>query len=145
MGGLEHAKAELFDMSTLKWKKSTQYFKYNELYSFAAFFYNDMFYIVGGKTNKEVLSVVATLSPKTEKWSQVGKLKFSRFDHKIELIDDKIFVVGGSEFPEYCDLTNFACSMFNDATFKHENNPTLYAFFQSSCQQGILQKVVCTT
>ena len=135
MGSLEHAKTELFDMATLKWKKSTSYFDYQLIYSFAAFFYQEKFHVVGGKTEKRVLSVVATFNPLTEKWNQIGNLKYSRHNHKVELLDDKVFIIGGSEIPEYCDLNDgFTCSMFSDVKVKHDNNPRLYAFYPSKCR-----------
>ena len=138
MGSLEHAETELLNLLTFEWKRSTPYLNYKEIFLFAAIFHGEKFYVVGGKTKDQVLSDVATFDPKKEKWSRVGRLKFPRFDHKVDVIDDKIFMIGGSAFPEYCDLTNFACSMFTDAIFKNESSPTLYAFYPSNCKLGIL-------
>ena len=137
MGSLEHAKTELFNLSTRKWKKSSSYFNYEQIYSFAVCFYSDRFYIIGGKTKNDVLSFIAIFNPKTEEWKRVGKLKFPRVDHKVHVIDDKLFIIGGSEFPEYCNLVDFSCSMYTDATFNRENNPILYAFYPSNCKLGI--------
>ena len=76
-------------------------------------------------------------NPKTEDWTRVGKLKFPRFDHKVDVIDDKLFIIGGSELPEYCNFNDFSCSIFTNVTFKYEDNPTLYAFYPSNCKLGI--------
>ena len=83
MGSLDHARTELLNFSTWQWKKSLPYFSYTEIYSFAAFFYQQDFYVVGGKTKNEILSVVSTFNPITEKWTKVGNLKFQRFDNSI--------------------------------------------------------------
>ena len=136
MGDLEHADTELYGLSTLKWKKSSPYFNYRQIYSFSTFFYQDKFYVTGGKTKSEILSEVATFDVKTEKWSQLGRLKFPRFDHKIDVIGNKLFVIGGSKTPEYCDLTDFACSKFTDESFQHDNSLALYAFYPSQCELG---------
>ena len=141
MGSLDHAKTELLNLSTWKWKKSSPYPSHQQVHSFAAVYYQDKFHVVGGKTKNEVLSAVATFNPKTEEWNQIGKLKFPRFDHKLDLIDNKLFIVDGSPIPEYCDLSDFSCSMFTDATFKLEDRPTLYAFYPRKCKLGI-QKIV---
>ena len=136
MGSPKHAKTELLNLSTWMWKTCSQYLDYQQVYSFAAFFYKDKFYVIGGKTKTEVLSAVSTFDPETEKWNQVGELKFPRFGHKIDVFNDKLFVIGGSEVTEYCDITNFSCTMFTDAIFKPENNPTLYPFYTSKCKLG---------
>ena len=136
MGSLEHAETELFNLSIRKWKKSSPYFDYQQIYLFAACFYNNNFYVIGGKTRIQVLSSVAIFNPETEEWSRVGKLKFPRFNHRVDAIDDNLFIIGGSKFPEYCNLINFSCSMFTDATFQHENNPILYSFYPSNCNPG---------
>ena len=139
MGSLEHAETELLNLLTFEWKRSTPYLNYREIFLFAAFFHEEKFYVAGGKTKDEVLSDVAIFNPKTEKWNRVGNLKFPRFDHKASVIDSKVFIVGGSEFPEYCDLIDFACSMFTNAVFKNESNPKLYSFYPSKCKLGIFR------
>ena len=139
MGSLEHAKTELLNLSTWKWKTSSPYFNYQQINSFEALFYKDKFYVIGGKTKTEILSLVARFDPNVEEWSRIGNLKFARFNLKADIIDYKLFTIGGLETPEYCDLTDFACSMFTDTVFKPENNPTLYAFYPSKCKLGILK------
>ena len=52
MGSLEHAKTELLNFSTWKWKTSSPYLNYTEIYSFAAVFYQYDFYVVGGRGGK---------------------------------------------------------------------------------------------
>ena len=137
MGSLEHAETELLNLSTWEWNTYTSYFNYNQIYSFAVIFNQDMFYIIGGETKNEVLSLVATFNPETDKWSRIGVLKFPRSDHKINAIDNKVFIVGGSGIPEYCDLTyELACSLFTDADFNKESDPILYAFNPSICKIG---------
>ena len=137
MGSLEHAKTELLNFSTWQWKKSLPYFSYTEMYSFAAFFYQQDFYVVGGKTKNEILSVVSTFNPITEKWTEVGNLKFPRFGHTIDVIGDKLYVIGGSETFEYCDLKNgFGCSVLTDARFEQKDYPTLYGLYPSKCEPG---------
>ena len=137
MGSLDHANTELLNFSTWQWKNSVMYYNYTEIYSFAAFFYRFEFYVVGGRTKNEVLSAVSTFSPITEKWTQIGSLKFPRFDLTIETIDDKLYIIGGSETFEYCDLSNdFGCAVFTDAKFKQEDYPRLYGLYPSKCEPG---------
>ena len=139
LGSLDHAKTELLDFSTWNWRTSLPYFSYTEIYSFAAFFYQKKFYVVGGKTINEVLSGVSTFNPITEKWSQIGSLKFPRFDHTIDIISDKLYIIGGSEEFEYCDLLNgFECSVLTNARFKQNDFPKLYGLYPSKCEPGIL-------
>ena len=137
MGSLEHAKTELLNFSTWQWKKSLPYLNYTEIHSFAAFFYRYKFYVVGGKTKNEILSTVSTFNPITENWTQVGNLKFPRFDHRIEVMGDKLFIIGGSETFETCDLINdFGCSVLTNARFEQKNYPALYGFYPSKCELG---------
>ena len=74
----------------------------------------------------------------TEKWTEIGNLKFPRFDHTIDVIGDKLYIVGGSEKTfEYCDLLNgFGCSLVTDAKFEQKDYPTLYGFYPSKCELG---------
>ena len=141
MGSLEHAKTELLDFLTWKWKESLLYLNHSEIYSFAAFFYQHDFYVVGGRTKNEILSTVTTFNPMTEKWTEIGNLKFPRFDHTIDVIGDKLYIVGGSEKTfEYCDLLNgFGCSLVTDAKFEQKDYPTLYGFYPSKCELGKFQ------
>ena len=137
MGSLDHAKTELLDFSIWNWKKSLPYLNFTEAHSFAVFFYRENFYVVGGKTENKVLSVVSTFNPIKEKWTQIGNLKFSRFGHKTELAGDKLYIIGGSESLEYCDLLNdFGCSVLSDAKFETEDYPTIYGFYRSECELG---------
>ena len=141
MGSVDHAKTELLDFSSWKWKNSSPYLKYTEIYSFAVFFYRYEFYVVGGRTKNEILSTVTTFNPMTEKWTEIGNLKFPRFDHTIDVIGDKLYIVGGSEKTfEYCDLLNgFGCSLVTDAKFEQKDYPTLYGFYPSKCELGKFQ------
>ena len=137
MGSLEHAKTELLDFSTSNWRESLPYLNYTEIYSFASFFYQSEFYVVGGRTKTEILSIVTTFNPMTEKWTQIGKIKSPRYDHKIDIINDKLYIIGGSETFEYCDLLNdFGCSVLTDARFEQKDYPTLYGFYPSKCELG---------
>ena len=137
MGSLKHAKTELLNFSTWKWEQSSPYFNYTEFYSFAAIFFRNQFYIVGGRTKNEILSIVTKFNPMIEKWAQIGNLKFSRYDHTIDVINDKLYVIGGSETFEHCDLLNdFGCSLVTDATFEQKDYPTLYGLYQSKCEPG---------
>ena len=139
MGSLDHAKTELLNFYTWEWKNSSQNLNYTEIYSFAVFFYRNEFYIMGGKTKNKVLSEVTSFNPKMEKWTKIGNLKFPRFDHSIDVIRDKVYVIGGSETIEYCDLLNgFGCSLLTNATFEQKDNPTLYGFYPSKCDLGII-------
>ena len=137
MGSLGHAKTELLSLSTWKWKKSSNFFNYAEMYSFAAFSYQNEFFVIGGRTKNEVLSVAAKFNPITEQWSIVGNLKFPRFDHKINVIGDKLLVIGGSQTFEHCSfINNFNCSTFSNLTFKREDNLVLYSSHPSKCKTG---------
>ena len=137
MGSLEHAKTELLNFSTRKWKESLPYLNYSEVYSFAAFFYQPDFYVVGGRTKNEILSTVTTFNPITEKWTEIGNLKFPRYDHTIHVIGDKLYIIGGSETFEYCDLLNeFECSALTNAKFDQKDYLTLYGFYPSRCELG---------
>ena len=139
MGSIKHAKTELLDFSTWDWRNSLPYSNYTEIYSFAAFFYKRDFYVVGGKTKNEVLSIVSTFNPITEIWKQVGNLKFPRYDHTIDVIGDILYIIGGSEAFEYCDLlNNFGCSVLTNAEFKQKDYPKLYGLYPSKCEPGIL-------
>ena len=90
MGSLEHAKIEMLNLSTGKWKNYSSYLSFKQIYSFAAFFNQDNFFVIGGKTKNKVLSLVAKFNPKTAELNRVGKLKFPRFNHRVEVIDDKL-------------------------------------------------------
>ena len=104
MGSRVHAKTELLDFSTWKWKNSRPYLNYTEIYSFAAFFYQNEFYVVGGRTKSQILSKVSAFNPIIEKWSQIGNLNRPRYDHTIDVTNDKLYIIGGLETFEYCDL-----------------------------------------
>ena len=137
MGSNEHAQTELLNFSTWNWRKYSPYLNYTEIYSFAAFFYQYEFYVVGGRTKNEILSMVTTFNPMTEKWTQIGNLKFPRYDHKIEVISDKLYIIGGSETFEHCDLLNaFGCSVLTNAKFDQKDYSTLYGFYPSKCELG---------
>ena len=139
MGSLDHAKTELLNFSSGNWRISSPYLNYTEIYSFAAFFYHYNFYVVGGRTKSEILSVVTTFNPVTEMWTQIGNLKSPRYNHKVEVINDKFYIIGGSETLEYCDLLNdFGCSVLT-ARFKENDYPTFYGFYPSKCELGNLQ------
>ena len=138
MGSLEHAKTELLNFSTRKWKESTSYLNYTEIYSFAAFYHQHDFYVIGGRTKNEVLSTVTTFNPIKEKWTIIGNLERPRYDHTTSVINDKVYIIGGSETFEYCDLTNdFGCSVLTDARFEQKDYPTLYGFYPSKCGLGM--------
>ena len=142
MGSIEHAKTELLDFSTRKWKESTPYLNYTEIYSFAAFYHQDDFYVIGGRTKNEVLSTVTTFNPIKEKWTIIGNLERPRYDHTTSVINDKVYIIGGSETFEYCDLLNgFGCSVLTNAKFEQKDYPTLYGFYPSKCELGILKTV----
>ena len=146
MGSLEHAKTELLNFLTWKWKESLPYLNYSEIYSFTAFFYNNHFYVVGGRTKNEVLSTVTIFNPITENWTEIGNLKFPRYDHTIDVIGDTLYIVGGSENFEYCDLLNdFGCSKLNDARFEQKDYPTLFGFYPSKCELGNVQLLKSST
>ena len=137
MGSVTHAKTELLKFSNWQWKKSRPYLDYLEIYSFAVFFYRHEFFVVGGKTNNEVLSVVGKFNPMTEIWIQIGSLKFPRFGHTIDIIRNKLYVIGGSETFEYCDLTaGFGCSVLTDAKFEQKDYPKLFGLYPSKCTPG---------
>ena len=137
MGSLEHAKTELLNFSTWKWKTSSPYLNYTEIYSFAAVFYQYDFYVVGGRTKNEILSVVSTFDPVTENWTRIGSLRSPRYDHTIDVFSDKLFVIGGSKHFEYCDLLNsFGCSVFTHTRFEQKDYPILYGFYPSKCELG---------
>ena len=73
-------------------------------------------------------------------WTQIGNLKSSRYDHEIEVINDKLYIIGGSETFEYCDLLNsFGCSLSTNARFKQNDYSTLYGFYPSKCELGSYQ------
>ena len=142
MGSLEHAKTEILNFSTWRWKNSLPYLNYTEIYSFATFYYQNEFYVVGGRTKNEILSTVTSFDPMTAKWTQVGNLKFPRYDHTIDVINDKLYIMGGSETFEYCDLVNgFGCSVVTDARFEQKDFSTLYGFYPSKCELGNIQRL----
>ena len=137
MGSIDHAKTELLDFSTWQWKDSLPNLNYAEIYSFAVTFYRNEFYVVGGRTKNAILSVVSTFNPRKQEWSQIGNLIFPRFDHKIEVIGEKLYIIGGSKTFEYCDLLNgFECSVLTDATIEPNDNVRLYGFYPSKCKPG---------
>ena len=137
MGSRIHAKTELLDFLTFKWKESLPYFSYTEIYSFAALFYQNEFYVVGGRTKNQILSKVSTFNPIIEKWSQIGNLKLPRYGHTIDVTYDKLYIIGGLETIEYCDLVNgFVCSEVTNARFEQKDFPILYGFYPSKCELG---------
>ena len=139
MGSHEHAKTELLSFSTWKWKSSLPYLNYTEIYSFVAFFYQYEFYVVGGKTKSLVLSSVASFNLITERWTRIGNLKSPRYGHTIDVTNDKLYIIGGSETFEYCDLLNgFGCSVLTNARFEQKDFPILYGFYPNKCELGIL-------
>ena len=139
MGSLEHAQTELLNFSTTEWRSSSPYLAYTEVYSFATFFYQYDFYVVGGRTKNEILSKVSTFNPMTEKWTEIGNLKSPRYDHTIDVIEDKLYIIGGPETLEYCDLLDgFGCSVLTNAKFEQKHYPQLYGFYPSQCELGNL-------
>ena len=69
---------------------------------------------------------------------KIGNLKVQRFGHKIEVVENKLFIIVGAETFKYCDLVDdFACSVMTDAKFEQEDNPILYGFYPSKCELGI--------
>ena len=137
MGSLKHAESELLKFSTWEWSESLPYWNYTEVYSFAAFFYHKEFYIVGGRTKNEILSVVTSFDPITKKWTQIGDLKSARYGHTVEVFNDKLYVIGGLKTFEYCDLLNgFGCSLVTDTRFEQKDYPILYKFYPSQCELG---------
>ena len=73
----------------------------------------------------------------TEKWIQVGNLRYPRFGHRIDVADEKLVIIGGSENFEHCDLTyKLNCSIFADIKFKQKDNPILYRSSPSKCKTG---------
>ena len=55
-----------------------------------------------------------------------------------DLINDKLYIIGGLETFEYCDLLdNFGCSLVTDTRFEQKDYPTLYGFYPSECDLGI--------
>ena len=140
MGSLEHAKTELLSFLTWRWKNSLSYLNHTEIYSFAAFFFRYHFYVLGGRTKNEILSIVTTFNPMTEKWIQIGNLKSPRYGHTIDVFNEKLYIIGGSEILEYCDLLNgFGCSVLTNARFDQKDYPTLYGFYPSKCELGKFQ------
>ena len=145
MGSVDHAKTELLDFSSWKWKNSSPYLKYTEIYSFAVFFYRYEFYVVGGRTKNEILSTVTKFLPMTEKWTKIGNLKVPRYAHTIDVMNDKLYIVSESDAFEYCDLLNsFACSLLTGARFEQKDFPTLYGFYPNKCELGNFQFLRCT-
>ena len=147
IGSVSHAKLELFSLSTRKWKTSQNwslnYPDFTEYYSFATFYYRYEFYVVGGRTKNKVLSVAAKFNPITEKWIEIGTLKSSRFNHRVSIVGDKLFIIGGnySELKtnslEYCDFINgFDCTFVN-VTFEQRDHPILYGSYPSKYAKGI--------
>ena len=136
-GSIDHAETELLNFSTWKWKTSLPYLNNKEVYLFATLFYRDAFYVVGGRTKAKILSEVAIFNPVKEKWSLIGNLRSQRFGHKIDVIDDKLIIIGGSKDFEHCDLTTkFNCSMFVNAKFDIDDIPIMYGSFPSQCRTG---------
>ena len=141
MGSLEHAKTELLNFSTWKWKSSSMYLTFTEIYSFTVFYYQYEFYVVGGRTKNKILSAVTSFNPVSEKWTEIGNLKSSRYGHTIDVSSDKLYVIGGSETLEYCDLLNgFSCSVLTNARFEEKDYPQLYGFYPSTCELGDLNR-----
>ena len=143
MGSPEHAKTELFSLSTLGWEISSPFFNYTEVFSFAAFSYQNEFYVLGGRTKNIILSLVAKLYFNTGKWTQIGSLNFARFGHKISVINDKLIIIGGSKIFEHCKFyENFSCSTFGNITFTKEETLISYASYPSECKTGKLRKMI---
>ena len=94
---------------------------------------------MGGRTKSQILSKVSTFNPIVGKWSEIGNLKRPRHDHTIDVTNDKLYIIGGLETIEYCDLMNgFGCSELTNARFEQKDFPILYGFYPNKCELGIL-------
>ena len=77
----------------------------------------------------------------TENWTEIGNLKLPRHDHMVDIFNDKLYVIRGSEFLEYCDFFNdFGCTVLTNARFEQKDFPILYGFYPSKCELGIFYR-----
>ena len=111
--GLSHNSCEIMTFNTEKWRSVDPYSYEKHFQNSAAVYFQSGFFFFGGakswhsiSTQRESLDRIAKLDTKTYKWSAVGKLNTPRADHSVILIDNEVYLFGGSgSFPlEKCSL-----------------------------------------
>ena len=155
VGSVGHSITEFIDLSYWTWNTSTNYLSYKEIYSFATFVYEpdklkpylSRFYVTAGKTENGPISDIAYFDPNTKMWTRVGKLQFSRHDHQVTMVESRLYVFGGSQAAEKCQLSeksgqkiSFECTKLvvggRSSNFKDDEYPQVYGHHRSHCDIG---------
>ena len=93
-------------------------------------FWNDGFYIVGGKAGKD-MSIIARLDATTLTWTIAGELNLRRSAHGALIAGSRLIVAGGwkSLKTEVCDYGEhkFTCRALSYSLFDYLWYPILFA------------------
>ena len=143
-GSTNHSRTELHNIPNSEWVEATSFnSSYLWYFDYASFFYENEFYVVGGRISingkDELSSMVAKFNPNSENWSEVGELNFARRGHQATVIEWTVFVVGGGSKgikSEVCQLSDtFNCTII-DQKFSDAESPTLYEHDPQQCKPG---------
>ena len=146
MGSKNHSQTELYNINTLKWKKAQPFnTSYVWFYDYATFFYDNDFYVIGGKVKifdeDGRRSSVLKYDPNSEIWSNIGTLNFARRGHQATVIKSTFYVVGGFTKgikSEVCNLSGgFTCTSI-DRKFSDADIPLLYAYNPQQFKSGAI-------
>ena len=140
MGDTNHAKTELLDLTTWKWKVAGRLPSVKSVYHAGTLFYDGAFYLFGGKTKTTSKPVgfstnkIMKFDTKTMVWSHFGKLKNPRDGHSVVLSTEKAYIVGGGKKIESCSLKTTICEevKFVGTKIQSSARPILHAFNQET-------------
>ena len=135
VGGPSHVRTELLNLISWDWDLATPYPDANQVSSARTLFYKDSFYIFGSMVGGSFSEKIVRFDLKT--WSVVGKVKSKRSNYSVLLLEDLVYVVGGSENSpsEECKLGGIVtCNQVENIGVKNLKNPTLFGFKQKGCE-----------
>ena len=82
-----HAKTELFDLSSRRWRIQADYPFHDSIYLAPTIFINDQFFVFGGESKQDgrlnSVNTIAGFNPTWNKWSKMGELKEARYGHNV--------------------------------------------------------------
>ena len=134
-GDARHSYTELLNLSTWKWKSTVSY-PADLVHSAATVFYDNKFYVFGGKSATRVLDDIMVFEPSDELWLQAGNLLSPRHQQSIKVVDDEFYVVGGlgSYKSEVCkSKAEVTCKTIGNNELSNVKKPELYSFSQQKC------------
>ena len=120
-----------------EWKTSKSVPNKTFIHSFAVIAYQDEFLITGGFDNYGVTVEIMKFNPLTEIWSLVGNLESGRYGHSAVILNDQLYVIGGSSNSEICEIKhNFTCLSLANTKFEKNDFPKPYDYNPQECDPG---------